>query len=414
MSLKPIDHGDASPDGRDGIDLGSGAPLRNEAHPMNRYAAQPRPGARAGAAGEEQAGMRGYAPRSARPAGGRRTAAVVAATVAAAAVLVAVVAIGVVSWSNAVGGDEQATGSVQVVIPSGYGVGDIAQILRDEGVIASTTSFVQAVAQEGAESRLQAGTYTFERGDSYEDIVALLVEGPASTGVTVTIPEGLTVSAVAQRVEDALGIPADDFIAQAKASTYVGEYTFLSGAYGDSLEGFLFPKTYVFQPGATSDDVIRAMLAQFVTETSGLDWSATGLSEYQAVVVASLIERETAVSAERPLVASVIYNRLRSDMALQIDAVVAYALGKTGQLTYDDLAAVAQNAPDFDVYYSLGLPAGPICSPSLDSIQAALAPAQTAYLYYVASSALDGTHVFCETEEQFAEARDAYYAAAGI
>ena len=412
MSLKPIDHPDAT---SDGLDLGGGSTLRNEAHGMKHYAAQRKPGGAASQLVPDATGaMRVYAAHGEKPpTDRRRTALLVGGLVAVAVVLGAGVTVGVASCSSQVADEQQATGSVQVTIPSGYGVGDIAQILRDNGVISSTTSFVQSVSQEGAESKLQAGTYTFERGESYEDIVAALVEGPAATGVTLTVPEGLTVSAVAQRVQDVLGISSEDFLAQAKASNYVGEFTFLNGAYNDSLEGFLFPKTYTFQPDCTADDVIRTMLNQFVTETSGIDWSSSGLSEFQTVVVASLIERETAVSSERPLVASVIYNRLAADMPLQIDAVVAYVLNKSDALTYDDLDNVAQNNPDFDVYYSTGLPGGPICSPSLESLQAAANPEQTGYYYYVASSNLDGTHVFCETEDQFVEARDAYYAAVG-
>lgn len=157
------------------------------------------------------------------------------------------------------------------------------------------------------------------------------------------------------------------------------------------------------------------MLDEFKSVTSTLDFSTatqgdTALSEYQVIVMASMIEKETAQSSERPLIASVMYNRLNIGMYLQIDATVNYALGKYDLLTEADLAV---DSP-YNTYLYQGLPVGPICSPSLDSIKAAAAPATTDYIYYVASSALDGTHVFCATEEEFAQARDAYNQAMGI
>ncbi len=310
---------------------------------------------------------------------------------------------------------EQERAETTVDIPNGYGTGDISRLLRDEGVISSTTAFIQAVAAQGAEGALQAGTYTFTKDMTYEQIVSMLVAGTAASGVSITIPEGFTVAQTAQRFAETFDFTYDDFMAQAKASNYVGEFTFLNGAYNDSLEGFLFPKTYTFEDEVTPDVAIRTMLQQFQTETASIDWSHVGqgtttLSEYQVICMASLIERETAVEDERPNVASVIYNRLNAGMYLQIDAAIAYALNKSDLLTYADLEV---DSP-YNTYTNYGLVPGPICSPSLSSINAVINAAQTNYYYYVASPALDGTHVFCETESEFAEARDAYSAAAGI
>lgn len=313
------------------------------------------------------------------------------------------------SWQVAL---EQGT-PVDVTIPTGSGDGDIAQIMQSAGVIASTTEFMNAVSTSGADGTLKSGTYHLTAGMAPADVVAELVKGPDA--ISVTIPEGLTVAQTADRVQAALGISTDDFLAQAKASYYTTDYTFLSGAYNDSLEGFLFPDTYQFDESATADQVIRAMLDEFKSVTSTLDFSTatqgdTALSEYQVIVMASMIEKETAQSSERPLIASVMYNRLNIGMYLQIDATVNYALGKYDLLTEADLAV---DSP-YNTYLYQGLPVGPICSPSLDSIKAAAAPATTDYIYYVASSALDGTHVFCATEEEFAQARDAYNQAMGI
>ena len=344
-----------------------------------------------------------------------RWAAIVGAVVAV--VLVIVVAVVVVHNFRLAAGDQDQTGAIDVTIPANYGAGDISQLLQQAGVIQSTTEFMNAVQAAGnVDASLKAGAYRFERGMSYDDVIKQLVAGPNNAGQTLTIPEGLTVNQVAQRVQDTLGIPVDTFLAQAKASNYVGTYSFLASAYNDSLEGYLFPKTYSFGEGeVTADTVIRAMLDQFQAEIAqvslgGATQGATTLDLSQVVVLASLIERETAVADERPLVASVVYNRLNAEMLLQIDATVNYALGK------DDLLSTADLEVDspYNTYKNLGLPPGPICSPSLASLQAAAGPAQTGYYYYVAAPALDGTHVFCETEDEFIQARDAYNRAMGF
>ena len=231
--------------------------------------------------------------------------------------------------------------------------------------------------------------------------------GPNIVGSRLVVQEGLTVAQVAAKVEEVYGIPADDFISQAKASTYAADYPFLEGAYDDSLEGYLYPKTYALTD-PTADDAIRAMLDQFQKETAGLDLAsgANGLTEAQIVSMASLIERETAVEDERPTVASVIYNRLADGMPLQIDAAIVYARGGGTQgVTYSDLEI---DSP-YNVYKNTGLTPGPICSPSVSSIKAALSPASTDYLYYVASSKLDGSHVFTASDTEFERYKNEYY-----
>lgn len=419
MSLKPIDPRQLK---SDDVEQGAGTRFDNKAQAMNHYgASQRRRSGGEGLSPDATGGMRTYAAHasSAVPRDKKKTLLVAAVIVVLLAAMGVGVALGVRGCSEAPS-EAQLEGSATVTIPSGYGAGDIAQILRDNGVIASTTEFMQTVTQLDAGDALKAGTYTFDRGADYASIVEMLVEGPEASGVSLTIPEGFTVEQTAQRVEEVLGIPAADFLAQAKASNYVGEFTFLANAYNDSLEGFLFPLTYTFAEGATADMVIRAMLQQFQTETASLNWNTvaladgTVLSQYQVVVLASLIERETAVADERPLVGSVIVNRLNAGMPIQIDAVIAYVLNKADLITNDDLATVASQYPEWDVYNNPGLPPAPICSPSLASIQAALAPAATDFLYYVAAPALDGTHTFCATDEEFAAAFAAYNQAAGI
>jgi UPF0755 protein len=213
-------------------------------------------------------------------------------------------------------------------------------------------------------------------------------------------------------VEAALGIPADDFIAEAKASNFVDEFPFLSEAEDDSLEGFLAGKTYDFS-GKTVDahTVIETMLAQFQTETASIDMDAgiakvnetygLSLDEYDIVKIASIIEREAVTDEDKPLVASVFYNRLAIDMPLQSDATMGYVVD--GEVTADDLKT---DSP-YNTYLYKGLPPTPICSPSLSCIKAALDPASTGYYYFlIIENGSYSNHTFSETYEQHQAAID--------
>lgn len=289
---------------------------------------------------------------------------------------------------------------VQLNIPEGSSGDDIAKILAQNHIIDNPKAYYAAVEAADAAMSIKPGDYILTTGQDPASVVTQLVEGPNVEGITLTIQEGLTVAQTAARVEETLGIPADEVIAQAKASNYVADYPFLEAAYDDSLEGYLYPKTYSFSEQPTADQVIRTLLDQFQTETAslGLDNAPTGLSAHDIVTMASLIERETAVADERPLVASVMYNRLAIDMPLQIDAAIVYARGGgSDPVTYDDLEI---DSP-YNIYQNLGLTPGPICSPSVSSIEAALNPSDTDYLYYVASPDGDGTHRFSSDYEQF-------------
>lgn len=410
MSLKPIEPRHFS---TDDVDPGTGTRITNQARSMNHYASQRRRDD-GSLPPDVTGGMRAYS--HTKPARDpKKTIIAIVGAIVAVVLVIAMVIFGVSSCSQQVS-EQQEEGAVTITIPSGYGAGDIAQLLRDNGVIGNTTEFVQAVTQQGAESSLKPGAYTFERGTSSPDVVEALVAGPAVSGTTLVIPEGLTVSQTAARVADTFeSISYDEFMAQAKASNYVGEFTFLAGVYNDSLEGYLFPKTYTFADGVTADTIIRTMLHQFQVETAQIDWSAAAqgnvaLTPYEVVIMASLVERETGVAQERPIVASVMYNRLNVGMQLQIDAAIAYALDKHDLLTYEDL----QVDSPFNLYTNYGLCPAPICSPSLEAIQAVVAADTTDYYFYVASANLDGSHVFCPTYEEFEAARAAYNEAMGI
>lgn len=289
--------------------------------------------------------------------------------------------------------------SVTVIIPEGSGAKAISELLLDNRVIGDSTEFVNRVTETGQESALKPGTYTFAGPVTLDGVIDTLVAGPSAESFTV--PEGFTVSQTAERVAEAYPgtITAEDFLACVNdASAYAADYPFVDGAYNNSLEGFLFPKTYPLVDGATADSVVRQMLDQYKAEIAGIDFSYAeqhNLGQYQVLVIASLIEREASLDDERPLVSSVIYNRLAADMLLQIDATIAYAAGTT-EITQEDLDT---DGP-FNTYLNRGLPPGPICSPGLASLTAAAAPADTTYLYYVVTGNGDGSHNFSETYEE--------------
>lgn len=302
--------------------------------------------------------------------------------------------------------------SVTVVIKEGSSTSIIASELKKAGVISDEATFKNAVVAREVDNSLKPGEYQLITLMDMDVLIDKLVAGPVelATGNRLTIPEGLTIEQTAQTVEQATGISASEFANLAhSADLFIDEYPFLEGAYNNSLEGFLYPKTYVIPYEASATDVIITLLDQFQIETAGLDFSyATehNLTLFDVVTIASLIERETRLDDERPLIASVIYNRLHDGMRLQIDATVLYALGNPADKQYlynDDLLV---DSP-YNTYAVDGLPVGPICSPRLGSIDAAAHPPDTNYFYYVINSE-EGTHTFCETEAEFYEAKALY------
>lgn len=283
---------------------------------------------------------------------------------------------------------------VNVVIPEGATGDLIAQTLVENHVVEGAGEYYAAVKKLGAEMQLKPGEYRFETLQDPISVVKQLVAGPNVEGVKLTVPEGKTVAQTASIVEEVYGIPADDFIAQAKASNYVADFAFLSEAADDSLEGFLFPKTYTFQGTPTADQIIRAMLGQFQVDVlDALDFNAglasikarfgVELTAYQLLDLASIVEREGLHAEQRSHVASVFLNRLagKGDFAgrpyLQSDATLMYVTG--GEVTADDIQTI--DSP-YNSYKNAGLPPTPICTPSAEAISATLNPTDSNDLYF--------------------------------
>ncbi|MDZ4166208.1 MAG: endolytic transglycosylase MltG [Coriobacteriia bacterium] len=297
--------------------------------------------------------------------------------------------------------------TVQVEVPSGVGTAEIAGVLADAGVIDNAAMFRLRARLDGIDGKLRPGTYELTTGMSYAEVVERLLAGPPLDYATVTIPEGFTVEQIAARVEEACGIPADEFtdMALGQAALFAEDHPYLVDVYNGSLEGYLFPKTYRVVQGSGAADVIEMMLDQFDAEIATVDMTyatGRGLGLNEFVTLASMVEREARVADERPVVASVIYNRLERNMLLEIDATIEYVIKKNRpRLLNRDLEI---DSP-FNTYKNAGLPPGPIASPGLASLQATAAPAETGYIYYVLTSA-DGSHTFAETYEEFLIAKE--------
>ena len=304
---------------------------------------------------------------------------------------------------SAATGESEPSGPARIEVVQGDTLSSVAEKLERAGVIPSAFMFKVEARVGGYGSEIRTGEYTFARGTESDVILRKLTAGEAVATLPITIPEGLSLEETSREVAGQSNIPAAKFEEAAKRTDY--GYAFLEDPAVKSTEGFLFPKQYEFEEGTTAPQMVTRMLEQYLMETETLDISEArerlNLTEYELVTVASLIEKEASRPEERPLVASVIYNRIRKDMPLQIDASVHYALDKQGEEL--SLADLEVNSP-YNTYENTGLPPGPICSPSRQSLEAAINPAETDYLYYVLK-ANGEEHFFTGNYREFLEAK---------
>jgi UPF0755 protein len=295
--------------------------------------------------------------------------------------------------------------NVLIAIPRGSNCKTVGTLLKEKGLIRNSLLFCLYVSLHGVEGKLQAGTYSFRVGTPLPQIAAAIVSGKVTPlAEHVTIPEGFTVDQIADLLQKNHIVQRAAFIREVQQGVF--SYPFLhalppAGGVKYRLEGFLFPDTYEFLPNTPAHTVVDEMLANFQRKVPAAwiaDAQKNGLTLYQVVTVASLIEREAKVNAERPLVASVIYNRLHHspEMPLEIDASVRYIVGWDRPLTREDLLV---DSP-YNTYRHLGLPPGPIANPGLASIHAAVYPDHTSYLYYVAKNDGSGEHYFSTTFQE--------------
>ncbi len=294
------------------------------------------------------------------------------------------------------------TSTVYVMIPRGSSAGRVSHLLEEHKVIRSSFGFRLLVRVTGKTSQLKPGAYKFSPSMAPMQVLDRIANGEV-TARWVTIPEGFTVYQIADRLASAGLADKARFmdLALHQGSTFQAGFDHP----GESLEGYLFPDTYLIPSGATEDMIIRQMLKCFEEKVAipySSDITKSGWSLYDIVTLASLIEREARVSKDRPLISSVLRNRLEKGMRLECDATVLYALGEhKDRVLYRDLEV---DSP-YNTYRNAGLPPGPIANPGLDCIKAALYPQQSDYLYYVARP--DGSHVFTSTLEEHNRAKQA-------
>ena len=322
---------------------------------------------------------------------------------------VAVLAIlaNVVAGLVAPGGDGQPPVGqpVTLSVEPGSPASEIYGLLDASGVVAYR-DIEKAVQDADAESRLQPGTYNFVTGMSVGEVLRLLVEGgTAPDSRTITIVEGWTVSRIIAELAEATEFAEFEFRDALTSGAVTSPLLDMAPTSVDDLmrwEGLLYPAKYAIPEGTSPTTMLQTMANEMVTRFEAADWTgleSLGMSRYEALVVASLIEREAGTEEDRPLISSVIHNRLAIAMRLQIDATVIYALGTNpGVVTAADL----QIESPYNTYRNDGLPPTPIGTVSAASLIAAVSPADSEYLFYVLASS-DGSHAFAVTYEEHQE-----------
>jgi peptidoglycan lytic transglycosylase G len=308
---------------------------------------------------------------------------------------------GYYTWAIGASGPQE---RITVVIPRGATGDEVAELLSEHEVIRSPLAFKVFSRFRGLSGGFQAGQYELTTNMTVEDVIEVLKEGPIVETVRVTFPEGLTVDQMARRAREGLGIKKSAFVKAAESGDFVLPPYLPEGI--STVEGFLFPSTYDFLKDVDAEAVIQRMLDEFGRQVEDLPWENAdelGVTPYEVVVIASMIEREARVQEDRPKISAVIYNRLEIGMPLGIDATVRYAVNKpTEPLTQSDLEV---DSP-YNTRKVAGLPPTPIASPGLAAIEAALNPADVDYLYFLVVDPDSGKHEFTTTYEEFLELKE--------
>lgn len=281
-------------------------------------------------------------------------------------------------------------GGAVVSVAPGEGVGTVCARLQEAGVIRSAWLLRRWAHWTGEDHLVRSGDYRFDKPASALEVLEVLCS-PGTTLNRVTIPECWTVLEVAEHLERSGLAGADEFLCVARDAELLRSLDLPASG----LEGYLFPDTYELSWAASPEDIVRLMVQRFRQQTESLRpaLAASGLNESQMLTLASMIEKETAIAEERPIISGVFRNRLRAGMRLQSDPTAVYERGGN-DVTASDLKI---DSP-YNTYLYGGLPPGPICNPGLAAMQAALSPADVPYFYFVARK--DGTHVFSRTLEE--------------
>ena len=301
---------------------------------------------------------------------------------------------------------------IEFIIQPGASVAEIAGNLKANHLINDTELFRRYVQYKALDATIQAGTYTLRKSMTIPEIASTLQKA-ASPEQQVTIPEGKRLEEVSVIIAEQTTITADEFLRFVQTGWSVTdlstEFPFLSAVpITNTLEGFLTPDTYRLPLDATARDLVDRMLENFdlhVTPDIVEGFAQHGLSLYEGIVLASIVEREAVLDEERPIIAGVYHNRLRDGWFLSACPTVQYALGFRPdedtwwkrQLYFVDLDLVSP----YNTYRNLGLPPTPIASPGIKAITAAANPAETQYFFFMVDcSKNDSSHVFATNENE--------------
>jgi len=286
-------------------------------------------------------------------------------------------------------------------IESGMSAAAIARLLQNEEVVSDARKFYLLCWLKASGHKLQAGEYALSSFSTPGQILDQIVSGKVLLH-RVTVPEGSTLADVATLVQEAGLAKAEDVLKLARDKELIDTFDLPT----DSLEGYLFPETYYFSKAQNEKVILRSMVHQFRVHFSE-QWQAQarrrGLSVQEVVILASMVEKEAVVDAERPVIAGVFFNRLSLNMPLQSDPTAVYDLPDfSGPITREQLL---RQSP-YNTYRNKGLPIGPICNPGAKSLKAVLYPDNVPYLYFVSNR--DGTHRFSTTLEEHHRAVSLY------
>jgi len=287
---------------------------------------------------------------------------------------------------------------VTITIEEGSSTTKISKVLHENGITRNKNAFKNYAKKADITGDLRPGTYTFSGMVSLEDIgIEMTTKGQQAESIKITIPEGLKVTEIADIFAESGLADKEDFLEYAQNGDFPYDYIPAPGTE-NRLEGFLFPNTYMFDSTWGAEEIIDLLLAQFdKVWTEGNYQSRAkelGYSTLEIITIASMVEKEARVDAERTTISSVIHNRLNIDMLLQIDATIQFLFDEyKDPLLYKDLEI---DSP-YNTYKNYGLPPGPIASPGEACIKAALYPESTDYLYYRAKASGTGEHWFTKT-----------------
>jgi UPF0755 protein len=291
---------------------------------------------------------------------------------------------------------------IRIEVRSGASFSQIADSLAAREIIGNKTLFQVYGRVKGASGSLKPGTYAFKRGTSWDRILSDMKAGRVLTA-KLTIPEAFDLFSLAPRIAQVTGLPEDSVLRVLTSEASATRF----GVPGPTLEGYLYPATYTFPINASLDTVLTQLVARYKvawTPARKARADSMQLTEREAVTLASIIEREAKKLDEMPVMAAVYHNRLKFGMPLGADPTVQYALGKhRARLSYAAIDSVADNP--YNTYRIKGLPPGPIASPSARAIDAAIYPATSDMLYFVARP--DGSHVFTRSLEEHNRAKAA-------